>query len=92
MVERHTALQGIQGGEEPKQSCEEMTRGCDGDGIWVFRGSSTLNAGVGPSATAAPGKDAFCRVWIKDPAENVRSLLLCSNDKGIRWGSRAFQG
>ena len=42
--------------------------------------------------TAAPGKDAFCRVWVRDPAENVRSLLLCSNDKGIRWGSRAFQG
>lgn len=68
-----------------------MTRGCDGDCIWVC-GSWALNAGVGPSATAAPGKDAFCRVWIKDAAENVRSLLLCCNDKGIRWGSRAFQG
>lgn len=29
----------FQGGEEPKQSCEEMTRGCDGDCIWVFAGA-----------------------------------------------------
>lgn len=63
-----------------------------GTGIWVSRELGSECRGLGPSATAAPGKDAFCRVWIRDPAENARSLLLCSSDKGIRWGSRAFQG
>lgn len=48
--------------------------------------------GLAPVQRQHRGKDAFCRVWIKDAAENARSLLLCCNDKGIRWGSRAFQG
>lgn len=31
VVEAHSCARESEEGEEPKQSCEEMTRGCDGD-------------------------------------------------------------